>query len=602
MIKHIDINTDEYVMLGDIKACLDYPLCGYHDNDTILIAGWVLPPELSHSKIQVIIRVENNHHTYDVKTNAVERPDVLKALRPNQSVLTTSTQLGFSAQVQFCKSSTATIIIIDNNKELPWCRINIFMSDDLTSFVGMVTMPDNDRKTTIDIKSIASSVIIYHPHTINRSHISVVHQHLKKICTSVQTDALILSLYNSTNGHVECKHTELNFDIFKSKTVNHSVFLFCRDDNGLYFIIHQHVTSIDGIYYPSKGVYYSFCHGSHNELERVIQLLLDNAFLEEHQAKSKAYLIGHGRPYHFMYDGMLGLETIYTFNNSLDEYTPFYTLISNAFIDAAKVYDLKSGVKLVNNSEITELEHSGTIFIKIGKHFNNSANEPEIREKIECLDERIRRYSHSINSNEDATLANLKKHFPIIWLGVTGQKRSWLEQVEGCAGIINKLHSSFPGMAVIFDGWTSPLTPSTQDIIESEKDRCIVNEIKELIPDTITTIDLIGVTIDKKVRIGTLVDCAVVNYATGSMNVSRICGRPCVTHMNNSFEPGLLGHIHHNAHHIENKYVTDVSDQISRVDSISYHINWHHIYDAMVSHMHKLCFIKERWTNEHIEK
>lgn len=595
MIKHIDINADEHVMLGNIKACLDYPLCGYHDNEAILIAGWVLPPELSDSKIQVVIRVENDHQTYDVKTNAVERPDVLKALRPNQSVLTTSTQLGFSVQIKFSKSSSATVIIIDDNKELPWCRINIFMSDALTSFVGKMTMLDYDRKTTIDIKSIASSVIVYHPHTINRSHNSVVHQHLNKICTAVQTDSIILSLYDSIDGHVECKNIGLNFEIIKSKTVNNSVFLFCRDNNGLYFIIHQHVTSIDGIYYPSKGVYYSLCHGSHNELERVIQLLLDDNFLEEHQAKSKAYLIGHGRPYHFMYDGMLGLETIYAFKNSLDEFTPFYTLISNAFIDAAKVYGLKNGANLVNNSEITELERSGTIFIKIGKHFNNAANEPEIRKTIGCLDERIRRHSHSINSNESAMLDNLKKHFPIIWLGVTGQKRSWLEQVEGCAGIINNLHSSFPGMAVIFDGWTSPLTPSAQDIIESEKDRCIVNEIKDLIPDTITTIDLIGVTIDKKIHIGSFVDCAIVNYSTGSMNVSRICGRPCITHMNNSFAPARHQHIHKNAHPIPDIYVTDVIEDGSRIDSTSYHINWEHIYDALVSHLGQQNIINNRW-------
>ena len=46
---------------------------------------------------------------------------------------------------------------------------------------------------------------------------------------------------------------------------------------------------------------------------------------------------------------------------------------------------------------------------------------------------------------------------PLVWVGITGQKRCWLEQISGTVHILNKLYEYYPNLGVIFDGWTPSL-------------------------------------------------------------------------------------------------------------------------------------------------
>jgi len=594
MTQYIDINNYNSSNLGDLKACLDYPICGYNNNDNILIAGWVLPPEPLNNDIKVIIRLEENEEYQYVNTTPTSRPDVLKAMLPNISLPAAAMLVGFSVRVPFKKSGKATVIIVRDGKELPWYNINVIVEDALTLFVKQLSSSTKENIESIDINDIISNIKVYHPHTFEYSHSSRIHSHLKKIIKSVKIDEFIVELYKSQNGKINCNISSLNFDICVSKPTGHHVFLFCRDESGILFIIHQHVTSIDGVYYPSEGIYYSFCHSSQNMLSVIVKLLLkDFDYFNSNHYKETAYLIGHGRPYHFMYDGMLGLETINQNIQQLDSNTKFYTLDNNAFIDAPKVYNRNQKANFVDNKTLNRLEQEGTLFIKIGALFANGADNNSISEKIHSLDKKIISYVNDINENN--TLTDLKKHFPIIWLGVTGQKRAWLEQIEGYSNLINKLYESYPGMAVIFDGWTSSLVSLSRDITETEIDHSIINEIKKSIPSDLTIVDLVGATIDKKIHVGSIIDCAVVNYSTGSINVSRICGRPCVTHMNNSFKPARNQHIHKNAYHIPDEHVDDVADPNSGIDSTSYHIDWKNIYNALVLHLGKQNLIEQRW-------
>lgn len=596
VIKYIDVTTEGCTGLGDVKAFLDYPACGYHDGDTILIAGWVLPVEPLNSDLQVIVRVEENQRHHDVCTDRVTRPDVFKAKLPNIDFPATAMEIGFSVQIPFNHSKTATIIIIRNGEELPWCKLKVIIDDTVTSFVNKLSQPTNIFTEEINIDIITSNTKIYYPHIFGQHHSSVVHAHLKKIRHAVSIDEFIVSLYKSESGCVSCLKSELNFEICSSKSLNDHIFLFCRDKSATEFIVHQHVTSIDGIYYPSKGIFYSFCHGSQNRLTTIVEFLLKNIdYFKSCQIKETAFLIGHGRPYHFMYDGMLGLETIHQYVNKIDDNTQFYTLESNAFIDAPKVYNRKQTADIINNKTLTRLEQDGTLFIKIGALFGSGAKDSVIYEKMQSLDKKITAYVNDIHSHSEDFIADVKKHFPIIWIGITGQKRAWLEQVEGYSNIINELYSSFPGMAVIFDGWTSSLATLQRDKVESDNDRKITYEIIQRIAPDIKIVDLVGATIDKKIYVGSFVDCAIVNYSTGSMNVSRICGRPCITHMNNSFAPARHQHIHKNAHPIPDEYVKDVIEDGSRIDSTSYHIDWEHIYDALVLHLGHQNIIKKRW-------
>lgn len=596
MIRNLDINTEGCSKLDNLKACLDYPACGYDNNEMLLIAGWVLPSDPLNNDIRVIVRVTENEKTQDFNTIRVKRPDVLKALLPNIEVPETALQVGFSVRIPLISNATASIVIIRDGQELPWYNVNVIVHDALTSYINQLNKHTENLVTPIDVNAITSNTKIYHPHTFDYSPVSIVHKKLKKLRNAVNDEEFIVSLYNAVHGEVNCEKNSIKFKICSTKSLNDHNFLFCLDESDIKFVVHQHVTSIDGVYYPDKGIYYSFCHGSQNRLATIIDILIkgDNYF-ECGKLQDKAYLIGHGRPYHFMYDGMLGFETIHEHIKEIDKQTKFYTLESNAFINAPKVFSSYQNAEFINNKFLTQLEQKGTLFIKIGALFGSGAKDPLITDKIQSLDKKVIAYVNEKHANNENSVNELKKHFPIIWLGVTGQKRAWLEQVEGYSNIINKLYETFPGMAVVFDGWTSSLVTLQRDEVETANDRSIIDDIKSRIAPDITTVDLVGATIDRKIHIGLVVDCAVVNYSTGSMNISRICGRPCITHMNNSFSPARNQHIHQNAHHISDEYVTDVMDNDSRIDATSYHIDWENIYSAMTLHLGKNNLIQKRW-------
>lgn len=596
MIRYVDVHTENCSNLGDLKGCLDYPACGYYNGNTILIAGWVLPADPLNNDIQVVVRVDDKQNPHDYQTNKIQRPDVFKAKLSDIEYPESVMQVGFSVRIPFSLSATASIIIIKDGHELTWYKINVVVDNQLTNFIKKLDLSNEKPTNNINIDSIVSNTKLIHSHNFEFYHPSIIHSHLKKIRKAVSNDEFIVSLYKSKTSQIDCVRSDLNFELCSSKSLNDHNFLFCCDESGIEFIVHQHVTSIDGVYYPSKGIYYSLCHGSQNRLAAIIEMLLsENNYFEPTKNELKAFLIGHGRPYHFMYDGMLGLETIHHHVKEIDADVRFYTLESNAFIDAPKVYNSKQEANFINNKVLTRLEQEGNVFIKIGALFGSGAKEPAIIDRFEQLDKKIISYVKDKHDENNFETLELKKHFPIIWLGVTGQKRAWLEQTEGYSNIINKLYESFPGMAVAFDGWTSSLVTIQRDKTEIENDRSIISEIKNRIASDITIVDLIGETIDKKIHIGSMIDCAVVNYSTGSMNISRICGRPCITHMNNSFSPARSQHIHKNAHHIADEYVTDVIDKDSRIDATSYHINWEDIYNAMILHLGQHNFIQKRW-------
>ena len=65
-------------------------------------------------------------------------------------------------------------------------------------------------------------------------------------------------------------------------------------------------------------------------------------------------------------------------------------------------------------------------------------------------------------------------HMMSIWIGITGQKRSWQEQIEGYAGILNKLLEEYNGLTVIIDG----MTATYGQVINNSEDSYVCEEIK----------------------------------------------------------------------------------------------------------------------------
>jgi hypothetical protein len=61
-----------------------------------------------------------------------------------------------------------------------------------------------------------------------------------------------------------------------------------------------------------------------------------------------------------------------------------------------------------------------------------------------------------------------RKHFPLLWVGIRVGSRSWINQVDGLAKLIERVHSEFPQLGVVFDGFSLPADRSGEFVDNQE--------------------------------------------------------------------------------------------------------------------------------------
>ncbi|WP_394242612.1 hypothetical protein [Vibrio astriarenae] len=102
-----------------------------------------------------------------------------------------------------------------------------------------------------------------------------------------------------------------------------------------------------------------------------------------------------------------------------------------------------------------------------------------------------------------------------LWYGITGQKRSWIEQVEGCVQLVRKLLDDYDSVKLFIDGWTS----NTNHRSSCKEDHLIFDEIRNKlsIDDSVQVISLIDLTLEEKIQEAIDIDYFVANSGSGSM-------------------------------------------------------------------------------------
>jgi hypothetical protein len=190
---------------------------------------------------------------------------------------------------------------------------------------------------------------------------------------------------------------------------------------------------------------------------------------------------------------------------------------------------------------------------------------------------------HSI-INETGAIEALKHYQPLLWIGITGQKRCWIEQVNGTAELLNTLHQLYPKLGIVFDGWTPPLTDSDYHRKEIGNDNKIIHKIiRRLSFKTRKNIFVVaGLPLLDKVRIGLETDAFLANYTTGSLVIARICGKPGVGHMGRRMMGSKHQHIHFMTKEPDPTYVCDVSDASTPTGYVNYSIPWQALYNKLI--------------------
>jgi hypothetical protein len=299
-------------------------------------------------------------------------------------------------------------------------------------------------------------------------------------------------------------------------------------------------------------------------------------------------IASHSRPYHFYYD-------IWPVLVEISEKPPLAARIPHIimrsdhdFNHADSLFD-KSKCLILDSADINKRalnEHKWFIHVGTRLALQN-------RFIYERVDNAL--VNAAINNPNPAAIKRLKQLatcYPIVWIGVEGQKRSWLQQVDGYNYILTQLHKKYPQLGVIFDGWTLPITPSPSSIHEVEKDTQVVDSIIRKISNKIKVVSVVGETSAVKLAVGYRANFFISNFATGSMHISRILAKSGFGHLSRRFSEISLRqamHIHrnNNVYLLPQSYVKDEDESIQH-DWVSYSIDKKKFYQFIEAKLDKV--------------
>ncbi|WP_319781509.1 hypothetical protein [Oceanisphaera sp. IT1-181] len=254
------------------------------------------------------------------------------------------------------------------------------------------------------------------------------------------------------------------------------------------------------------------------------------------------FLVSNSRPFHFFYDILPGLETIENLVNkseSLDcTETPILYDPQKSFFEPALIFNKNfNAIKTTNLDELF-IKHKTKFYISPAINHQFISNNEKLRDSLDS-----KAFNSSIETYGD-TIKPLKtnKNGIIIWIGITSQKRIWLNQESSIVSLLNALADTIENITVFFDGWTSCLEQSNTDIENTRNDLSIYHSIDEQLDSRINTTSLIGMTSAEKIAYGSIVDVFIANHSAGSLHISRLCKKSGISHINTAMEHEFQWH------------------------------------------------------------
>ena len=344
------------------------------------------------------------------------------------------------------------------------------------------------------------------------------------------------------------------------------------------FFLLQLLSSADGLYFPLDNRLVVLAHVNESHAQRLqIKLVSQFADIARYASVAKRFggvISSHSRPSHFYYDVWPALYEIAVEAKLAEQLPAIIMRKGHDFTDAALLLGHSNSLILDSDAIDQMARNTNQWFVHVGRqqHLTDSYRY-YVADRF-LLEKSLARFNKTVQ----AKINSLADCYPVVWLGVEGQKRCWLEQIQGYAAIINRLARRYPTLGVIFDGWTLPLTPSDAAKSEAEKDRQVMHKILALLDNSIKQVSIIGETSNNKLAVGQRADFFITNYSTGSLHISRFLSKPGFCHLSAAFADialrlNLHRHPHHHVYLLPNKYVHDYHHKATtRHDYLSYSI------------------------------
>ncbi|WP_293652097.1 hypothetical protein, partial [uncultured Campylobacter sp.] len=182
-----------------------------------------------------------------------------------------------------------------------------------------------------------------------------------------------------------------------------------------------------------------------------------------------------------------------------------------------------------------------------------------------------------------------------IWIGLAGEKRGWLEQIDGLTQILSILTNYFENIKIYFDGMTS-----YENIKMEFKDNSLLyNMFLESISKRKLKIDiecLIGKNYKEKINYASNVDIVIADVGTTTIACCEISKKPVVgffTSKPAGYTSRCILHKYLDipCRFVNQNYVLPVGDTIWDILK-SFHIPWEHIYNLTAELLEEVKGIK----------
>ncbi|WP_416137639.1 hypothetical protein ACM26W_14285 [Halomonas sp. HK25] len=228
------------------------------------------------------------------------------------------------------------------------------------------------------------------------------------------------------------------------------------------------------------------------------------------------FLIGHARPYHYIYDQMASLVMI---SRSLGKVTcaraqPLF--ISPGFLGI-------SGVEIIDYESIEGEVFIYPCLVRGSSCFNKSDSEYLV--SVQGIESSFRRYV--IGSMCGQGVNRVSKEEINVYFGITGQKRKLINQVEVCSHLHKELSNIFAKVNIFVDG----LTAKEGEKLKNVDDQNVFFDIVRELGDKDLTC-LVGMGYHEKVAAALKCDLFVANAGSGCIAPLRLARIPGVLHSN----------------------------------------------------------------------
>jgi tetratricopeptide (TPR) repeat protein len=136
------------------------------------------------------------------------------------------------------------------------------------------------------------------------------------------------------------------------------------------------------------------------------------------------------------------------------------------------------------------------------------------------------------------TIDRAKQHFPLLWITIRLNNRTWVEQIEGLAKVITALASDFPNLGVVFDGVSRVCNRDGSVVINQKEEETIkqeretVSNICALLPKEITVYNTVGCLMHESIAWAKAIDLYLSPYGAGLSKVTWIANKPGIIHTN----------------------------------------------------------------------